>query len=208
MLGKIQYHINFFCMCWEINYFFNHVWTDFWNLHAQGGCPWFGWGSVTAWIHNDCCRVLYVWQLLHGKDLTFREEDVVREKTDKSRAYIHFKKVTRWVIVRTGRMDSLFIGITCIVLKDVLDSSDVTYEKYCVIFYKYSTFKNLHKRILLQLVLSTGSGVNGFTLDPSLGEFILTHPSIKVHILCSGYENVLFSHIECLVAIWLLLTKW
>ncbi|XP_039054902.1 fructose-1,6-bisphosphatase, cytosolic-like [Hibiscus syriacus] len=30
------------------------------------------------------------------------------------------------------------------------------------------------------LVLSTGSGVNGFTLDPSLGEFILTHPNIKV----------------------------
>ncbi|GAB2300023.1 Fructose-1,6-bisphosphatase, cytosolic [Dionaea muscipula] len=29
------------------------------------------------------------------------------------------------------------------------------------------------------LVLSTGSGVNGFTLDPSLGEFILTHPNIK-----------------------------
>jgi len=29
-------------------------------------------------------------------------------------------------------------------------------------------------------VLSTGYGVNGFTLDPSLGEFILTHPNIKV----------------------------
>ncbi|KAF8717045.1 hypothetical protein HU200_026156 [Digitaria exilis] len=29
------------------------------------------------------------------------------------------------------------------------------------------------------LVLSTGSGVYGFTLDPSLGEFILTHPDIK-----------------------------
>ncbi|GLT32161.1 hypothetical protein SLA2020_068470 [Shorea laevis] len=29
------------------------------------------------------------------------------------------------------------------------------------------------------LVLSTGSGVHGFTLDPSLGEFILTHPGIK-----------------------------
>jgi fructose-1,6-bisphosphatase len=33
---------------------------------------------------------------------------------------------------------------------------------------------------MLQLVLSTGSGVNGFTLDPSLGEFIMTHPEIKV----------------------------
>lgn len=30
------------------------------------------------------------------------------------------------------------------------------------------------------LVLSTGSGVNGFTLDPSLGEFILTHPNIQI----------------------------
>ncbi|KAL6962473.1 Fructose-1,6-bisphosphatase, cytosolic [Sarracenia purpurea var. burkii] len=30
------------------------------------------------------------------------------------------------------------------------------------------------------LVLSTGSGINGFTLDPSLGEFILTHPDIKI----------------------------
>ncbi|XP_021761022.1 fructose-1,6-bisphosphatase, cytosolic [Chenopodium quinoa] len=30
------------------------------------------------------------------------------------------------------------------------------------------------------LVLSAGSGVNGFTLDPSLGEYILTHPDIKI----------------------------
>ncbi|KHG12019.1 Fructose-1,6-bisphosphatase, cytosolic [Gossypium arboreum] len=30
------------------------------------------------------------------------------------------------------------------------------------------------------LVLSTGKGVNGFTLDPSLGEFILTHPDIRI----------------------------
>ncbi|XP_039022084.1 fructose-1,6-bisphosphatase, cytosolic-like [Hibiscus syriacus] len=30
------------------------------------------------------------------------------------------------------------------------------------------------------LVLSTGGGVNGFTLDPSLGQFILTHPDIKI----------------------------
>ncbi|KAL8141328.1 hypothetical protein V2J09_007349 [Rumex salicifolius] len=30
------------------------------------------------------------------------------------------------------------------------------------------------------LVISSGSGVNGFTLDPSLGEFILTHPDIKI----------------------------
>ncbi|KAJ8504044.1 hypothetical protein OPV22_004930 [Ensete ventricosum] len=30
------------------------------------------------------------------------------------------------------------------------------------------------------LAVSTGSGVNGSTLDPSLGEFILTHPDIKI----------------------------
>jgi len=30
------------------------------------------------------------------------------------------------------------------------------------------------------LVLSTGNGVNGYTLDPGLGEFILTHPDIKI----------------------------
>lgn len=30
------------------------------------------------------------------------------------------------------------------------------------------------------LVLSTGKGVHGFTLDPGLGEFILTHPDIKI----------------------------
>lgn len=30
------------------------------------------------------------------------------------------------------------------------------------------------------LVLSTGQGVDGFTLDESLGEFILTHPEIRI----------------------------
>ncbi|XLR31668.1 hypothetical protein S83_059568, partial [Arachis hypogaea] len=28
-------------------------------------------------------------------------------------------------------------------------------------------------------VISTGHGVNGFTLNPSIGKFILTHPNIK-----------------------------
>lgn len=40
----------------------------------------------------------------------------------------------------------------------------------------------------LQFVLTTGAGVNGFTLDPSLGEFILTHPDIKV-LLCSLMDH-------------------
>ncbi|MBI1184700.1 class 1 fructose-bisphosphatase [bacterium] len=30
------------------------------------------------------------------------------------------------------------------------------------------------------LVLTTGNGVNGFTLDPSIGEFCLSHPDIKM----------------------------
>eukprot|EP00188_Purpureofilum_apyrenoidigerum_P004162 Plantae.Rhodophyta-Purpureofilum_apyrenoidigerum.ctg45798.p1 GENE.Plantae.Rhodophyta-Purpureofilum_apyrenoidigerum.ctg45798~~Plantae.Rhodophyta-Purpureofilum_apyrenoidigerum.ctg45798.p1 ORF type:complete len:248 (-),score=58.97 Plantae.Rhodophyta-Purpureofilum_apyrenoidigerum.ctg45798:162-905(-) len=30
------------------------------------------------------------------------------------------------------------------------------------------------------LVLSFGEGVHGFTLDPSIGEFVLTHPNIKI----------------------------
>lgn len=29
------------------------------------------------------------------------------------------------------------------------------------------------------LILSTGNGVNGYTLDPGLGEFILTHPNVR-----------------------------
>lgn len=32
------------------------------------------------------------------------------------------------------------------------------------------------------LVLTTGLGVNGFTLDPTLGEFILTHPEIRIPV--------------------------
>jgi fructose-1,6-bisphosphatase I/sedoheptulose-1,7-bisphosphatase len=30
------------------------------------------------------------------------------------------------------------------------------------------------------LVLTVGNGVNGFTLDPNLGEFMLTHPNMKI----------------------------
>ena len=30
------------------------------------------------------------------------------------------------------------------------------------------------------LVYSTGNGVNGFTLDPSIGEFLLSHPNIRL----------------------------
>ncbi len=30
------------------------------------------------------------------------------------------------------------------------------------------------------LVLSTGNGVNGFTLDREIGEFMLTHPNLRI----------------------------
>lgn len=30
------------------------------------------------------------------------------------------------------------------------------------------------------LVITSGNGVNGFTLDPAIGEFVLTHPEIKI----------------------------
>ncbi|KAG1473820.1 hypothetical protein G6F56_000726 [Rhizopus delemar] len=31
-----------------------------------------------------------------------------------------------------------------------------------------------------EMILSVGNGVNGFTLDPSIGEFIMTHPNIRL----------------------------
>ena len=30
------------------------------------------------------------------------------------------------------------------------------------------------------LVLTLGDGVNGFTLDPQIGEFVLTHPGMRI----------------------------
>lgn len=38
------------------------------------------------------------------------------------------------------------------------------------------------------LVYTTGNGVNGFTLDPSIGEFLLSHPSIKLPDTCNIYS--------------------
>jgi fructose-1,6-bisphosphatase I/sedoheptulose-1,7-bisphosphatase len=37
------------------------------------------------------------------------------------------------------------------------------------------------------LVLTVGNGVNGFTLDPNLGEFILTHPALTVPATTSEF---------------------
>lgn len=38
------------------------------------------------------------------------------------------------------------------------------------------------------LMYTTGNGVNGFTLDPSLGEFCLSHPNIKIPITGNHYS--------------------
>lgn len=46
------------------------------------------------------------------------------------------------------------------------------------------------------MVYSTGNGVNGFTLDPTIGEFLLSHPNIrlpekpKYYSVNHGYENM------------------
>ena len=38
------------------------------------------------------------------------------------------------------------------------------------------------------MVYSTGEGVHGFTLDPSVGEFFLSHPDIKIPEKCKYYS--------------------
>eukprot|EP01016_Furgasonia_blochmanni_P054962 TRINITY_DN9124_c0_g1_i2.p1 TRINITY_DN9124_c0_g1~~TRINITY_DN9124_c0_g1_i2.p1 ORF type:complete len:395 (+),score=150.42 TRINITY_DN9124_c0_g1_i2:62-1186(+) len=48
-----------------------------------------------------------------------------------------------------------------------------------------------------QLVLSLGEEVNGYTLDPSIGEFLLTHPNIKI-----PKRGVIYSINEGNAAIW------
>lgn len=39
------------------------------------------------------------------------------------------------------------------------------------------------------LVYTTGHGVNGFTLDPSIGEFLLSHPAVRIPERCSIYST-------------------
>lgn len=43
--------------------------SDIWNLHAQGRSLRHGWGCVAARHCHACCRLLYVWKLMHSKDL-------------------------------------------------------------------------------------------------------------------------------------------
>ena len=38
------------------------------------------------------------------------------------------------------------------------------------------------------LVYTTGRGVHGFTLDPTIGEFLLSHPDIKIPPVCTYYS--------------------
>jgi fructose-1,6-bisphosphatase I len=50
------------------------------------------------------------------------------------------------------------------------------------------------------LVYTTGAGVSGFTLDPSIGEFLLSHQNIqmpkegKIYSLNEGYRNLFFDN--------------
>ena len=49
----------------------------------------------------------------------------------------------------------------------------------------------------VMLVLTTGRGVNGFSLDPSLGEFILTHKNIRIPL--DGKQRPLPSAIHAML---------
>jgi fructose-1,6-bisphosphatase I len=52
------------------------------------------------------------------------------------------------------------------------------------------------------IVLTTGNGVNGFTLDPISGEFVLTHPNIKtpkktnIYSINEGYSKFWFPSVK------------
>ncbi|XP_022153720.1 fructose-1,6-bisphosphatase, cytosolic isoform X1 [Momordica charantia] len=66
-------------------------------------------------------------------------------------------------------------------LEDVLQpGKNMVAAGYCLYGSSCTVWKILLYVFIFTLVLSTGTGVNGFTLDPSLGEFILTHPDIKI----------------------------
>ena len=55
------------------------------------------------------------------------------------------------------------------------------------------------------MVYSTGYGVHGFTLDPSLGEFLLSHPNIqipkkgKIYSINEGYTPYWDDHTRAYV---------
>ena len=43
------------------------------------------------------------------------------------------------------------------------------------------------------LVYTTGDGVHGFTLDPGIGEFLLSHPNMKIPPHGSTYSCLLYT---------------
>ena len=58
------------------------------------------------------------------------------------------------------------------------------------------------------LVYTTGRGVYGFTLDPGIGEFLLSHPNMqipkkgKVYSLNEGYRSIFFDNTRRLLDHW------
>uniref|UniRef100_A0A0E0DRY2 fructose-bisphosphatase n=1 Tax=Oryza meridionalis TaxID=40149 RepID=A0A0E0DRY2_9ORYZ len=75
----------------------------------------------------------------------------------------------------TGSLSLQIFGIYMIKDKDNVTLDDVLQPGTDMLAAGYCMYGSS-----CTLVLSTGNGVNGFTLDPSLGEFILTHPNIKI----------------------------
>jgi fructose-1,6-bisphosphatase len=67
------------------------------------------------------------------------------------------------------------------VLEPICSSQDIvqTQKPFKLISGMYAASANL------VLTTGTGNGVNGFTLDNALGEFILTHPNAPPHSLYS-----------------------
>jgi fructose-1,6-bisphosphatase I len=72
------------------------------------------------------------------------------------------------------------IGTIFGIYKRVSDSGDGTLEDCLQPGYKLFGAGYIIYSSSIILVYSTGNGVNGFSLDPSVGEFVLSHPNIKI----------------------------
>lgn len=70
--------------------------------------------------------------------------------------------------------------------KDMLAAGYCMYGRSWTVIYQSSSIRDKQDKwcacvhYFLQPVPNTGNCVNGFTLDPSLGQFIMTHPGIEV----------------------------
>lgn len=71
------------------------------------------------------------------------------------------------------------IGTIFSIFKRVTTGGDGTLEDCLQAGYKQFGAGYIIYSSSTVLVYSTGDGVNGFTLDPSVGEFVLSHPDIK-----------------------------